>query len=306
MLAKAAPPIAAPLLLASIFAGSLLTGAVMVTAARAQAPQSAATPAPGAVLATVNGRQIFENDLKLADAEIGADLGSLPDATRRRVLGEYLIETQLMADAAESASLGQGATFDQRLQYWRRKALRDSYFDNKVKAMITDADARRIFDAQVGAEGQGGFELKASHILLDSEAKAKELFEKIGHGADFAEMARQHSIDPGSRNNNGSLGTFTRGQMVPQFEEAAFKLDKGDVSLPVKTQFGWHLIKLEDKRERRPPDFDAVKSRITAALVHQKAQDVVDGMRAKANIEYIDPVVKAQVEADLREGQGKR
>ena len=305
------PTVLAPTLLvkaATRFAVLLLpvmaVGATLPPSSAA-AQSMAARQNPGPVLATVNGRQLFEKDLALADAEIGADLGALPDATRRRVLVEYLIETQLMADAAESASLGQGATFDQRLQYWRRKALRDSYFDNKVKAMITEADARRSFDEQVGT-AKGGVELKTSHILVDSEDKAKDLFEQLGHGGDFAALARQHSIDPGSRNNGGSLGYFTRGQMVPQFENAAFKLDKGDVSLPVKSQFGWHLIRLEDKRERRPPDFDAVKGRITAALVHQKAQDILDGMRAKAKIEYIDPVVKAQVEADLREGQAAR
>ena len=287
----------------------LLWGAGAAAQAPAQ-PGQAPVSVPGPVLATVNGRQIVENDLKLADAEIGADLGSLPQATRRRVLVEYLIETQLMADAAESASLGQGAGFDERLRYGRRKALRDSYFDSKIKAMVTEADARRSFDAQVGAgtggKGGGGVEIKVSHILVDNEDKAKNLFEKLGHGGDFAEMARQHSLDPGSRDNGGALGYVTRGQMVPQFEDAAFKLDRGDVSLPVKTQYGWHLIRLDDKRERRPADFDAVKARIIAALVHQKAQDIVDGLRAKARIEYIDPTVRAEVDAERREGSTRR
>ena len=284
------------------FAIAALAGLATVVAIEAPATAQPADP----VVATVNGRQIVASDLKLADAEIGNDLGSLPEPTRRRVLIEYLIETQLMADAAEKASLGQGATFEQRLQYWRRKALRDSYFDSKVKGMVSDADARRSFDAQVGGRTAKEIEVKASHILLDSEAKAKEVFELLGHGSEFAEMAMKHSIDPGSRTTGGSLGYFTRGQMVPQFEEVAFKLDRGDVSLPVKTQFGWHIIKVEDKRERRPPDFEAVRGRITAALVVQKAQDVVDQMRAGAQIDYVDPEVKAMVESERRQGAPNR
>lgn len=258
------------------------------------------------VVAVVNGRQIVASDLKLAEAEIGSDLGALPEPTRRRVLVEYLIETQLMAEAAEQASLGQGAGFEQRLQYWRRKALRDSYFDARVRTLVTEAEARRSFEAQVGSAGRGQVEVKASHILVDSEAKAKEVFELIGHGSDFAEMAQRYSIDPGAKTTGGSLGYFIKGQMVPQFEEAAFKLDKGDVSLPIRTQYGWHIIKVEDKRERKAPSFDAVKGQITAQLIHQKTQDVVDGMRAKARIEYVDPQIKAQVESEQAQGLSKR
>lgn len=292
------------LLRSTLVASLAIAQLCAISAVRAQ--DKGPDKAQDKVIATVNGRHIVASDLKLADAEIGTDLGSLPEPTRSRVLVEYLIETQLMADAAEQASLGQGTTFEQRLQYWRRKALRDSYFDSKVKALVTEAEARRSFDAQVGAAGRGQLEIKASHILLDSETTAREVFELVGHGSDFAEMAQRHSIDPGSKTNAGSLGYFLRGQMVPQFEEAAFKLDKGEVSLPVKTQFGWHIIKLEDKRERRPPSFESVKSQITAQLIHQKAQDVVDQMRAKARIEYLDPTIKAQVEADRQQGPAKR
>ena len=271
-------------------------------------PVLAQAPAAGGdkVVATVNGRSVMESELALADAEIGSDLGTLPEATRRRVLIEYLIETQLLAEAAEKAALGQGASFDQRLQYWRRKALRDSYFDNKIKSLVTETDAKRSFEAQVGQGGAAGVEIRARHILVDSEEKAKEVFELIAHGADFAAMARQHSRDPGSRENGGSLGYFTRGQMVPQFEEAAFKLGRGEVSQPVKTQFGWHLIRVDDRRERQRPDFDSVKRRIMAALIHEKAQDVVDQLRAKAKVDYVDPQVKAQIEAEKAGGPARR
>lgn len=257
------------------------------------------------VVAKVNGRSITEADVRLAEAEIGNDLGSIPAEQRRRVLVEYLIENHLLAEAAEGEKLGSGTAFDERMKYWQRRALRDAYFDKSVKGAVTEAEAKKLYDAQVAA-AKPSEEARARHILVESEVKAKEIFEKIAHGEDFARMAKEHSKDPGSKEEGGDLGYFSRGQMVPQFEEAAFRLGKGDVSLPIKTQFGWHLIKVEDKRERRPPEFGAVKERITAALIHQRAQSTVDGMRAAARIDYVDPEVRAMVEAERHQGPARR
>lgn len=251
------------------------------------------------VVAKVNGRTITENDVKLADTEIGSDLGNLPEATKRRVLVEYLIENSLFAEAAEAQKLGSGPQFDERMAYWRRKALRDSYFDVTVKGGVSDADAKKLYDAQVsGIKPEE--EVRARHILVETEAQAKEIFEKIGHGGEFEKLAKEHSKDPGTKDEGGDLGYFGRGQMVPQFEEAAFKLKKGDVSLPIQSQFGWHLIKLEDKRERKPPPFDTVKERILASMIHRKAQEVVGQMRGKAKIEYIDADIRKQVEEQAK------
>lgn len=249
------------------------------------------------VVAAINGKSITEGELKLAETEIGSELSNLPDATKRRVLIEFMIETQLLADAADSAKLGQGAEFDQRIRYWRRRALRDTYFDSKIKAAVTDAEARKFYDSQV-AQIKPEEEIKTRHILVESEDQAKQIREKIAHGASFTQMAKEHSKDPGTKDEGGELGYFGRGQMVPQFEEAAFKLQKGDLSEPVQTQFGWHLIQLDDRRERRPPEFDAVKDRLVAAMVHRKALEIVNELREKAKIEYIDPAVKAQVESE--------
>jgi peptidyl-prolyl cis-trans isomerase C len=249
------------------------------------------------VVAAINGKSITEGELKLAETEIGSELSNLPEATKRRVLIEFMIETQLLADAADSAKLGQGAEFDQRIRYWRRRALRDTYFDSKIKAAVTDAEARKFYDSQV-AQIKPEEEIKTRHILVESEDQAKQIREKIAHGASFTQMAKEHSKDPGTKDEGGELGYFGRGQMVPQFEEAAFKLQKGDLSEPVQTQFGWHLIQLDDRRERKPPEFDAVKDRLVAAMVHRKALEIVNELREKAKIEYIDPAVKAQVESE--------
>ncbi|MEQ1613537.1 MAG: peptidylprolyl isomerase, partial [Hyphomicrobiaceae bacterium] len=177
--------------------------------------------------------------------------------------------------------------------------------DASVKASISDDEAKKLYDAQVAqmAKTKPEEEVKASHILVKEEDKAKEIATKLASADDkaFAEAAKANSLDPGSKEDGGSLGYFGRGQMVPQFEEAAFKLKKGEISPPIQTQFGWHIIKVEDRREKpapKVPEFAAVKDRIVASLMHKKAQETLEGLRAKAQLEYVDPEVKKQVEAE--------
>ncbi len=278
----------------SIRAATVLTCLAGVLAAPMLAPPSLAQDK---VLAKVNGRTITEADMKLAEAEIGNDLGSIPAEQRRRVLVEYLIENHLLAEAAEGEKLGSGIAFDERMKYWQRRALRDAFFDKSVKGSVTEAEAKKLYDSQVAA-AKPQEEARARHILVDNELKAKEIFEKIAHGEDFARMAKEHSKDPGSKEDGGDLGYFSRGQMVPQFEEAAFKLKNGEMSPPIQSQFGWHIIKLEDKRQRGAPPFDTIKERIMASLVHKKAQEMVQGLRDKAKLEFVDPALKAEADKD--------
>lgn len=256
-------------------------------------------------LAKVNGKVITEADLKLAETEIGPDLGSLPEPTKRRVLLEYIIETQLMADAAEKDKLTAGAEVDQRLNYWRRRALRDLYFDKAVKGGVRDADAKAFYDEQVKS-AKPEEEVKARHILVETEALIKDVVVKLKGGADFEKLAQEVSKDPGSKDTGGDLGFFSRGQMVPQFEEAAFKLDKGQVSDPIQTQFGWHVIKVDEKRSRPLPTFDQVKDRLMASMIQQKAQAAGLDLRQKAEIEFLDVEIKKAVEAERAAGAPKK
>jgi len=257
-------------------------------------------PSAGAqerVIAKVNGKMITDTDMKLAEAEIGSDLGSLPAATKRRVLIEFLIENQLFADAAEGQNLGTDQSFDERMQYWRRRALRDAYFDRSVRATISDADAKNFYNSQLGAL-KADEEVRARHILVDSRDKAREVYEKLAHGGDFAQLAKEYSKDPGSKDQGGELGFFGRGQMVPQFEEAAFRLKKGEISEPFESQFGWHIMRIDDRRQRAAPAFEAVKERVVASMIHKRAQQVAADLRRKAQIEYIDPELKRSLEGE--------
>ncbi|MEL7049072.1 MAG: peptidylprolyl isomerase, partial [Pseudomonadota bacterium] len=223
------------------------------------------------VVATVNGSKITEKDLAYAEIEIGGDLGNIPPESRRRVLVEYLIENQLFADAAVSQKLADTDSFGERMEYMRRRALREEYFETQIKTSISEAAAKTFYKDQIKGVKQEE-EVKARHILVETEDEARDLLEKINRGEDFEKLASEHSKDPGSKVNGGLLGYFGRGQMVPQFEDAAFKLSPGDVSQPVQSRFGWHLIKTEEKRKKPLPTFDAVKDRILNSMILQQAQ----------------------------------
>jgi peptidyl-prolyl cis-trans isomerase C len=249
------------------------------------------------VVATVNGKNLTEADIALADTEIGGELGQLPPATKRRLLLEFIIENQMFADAAETAKMNTGPIYEQRMAFWKRRALRDIYFENNIRGAVKDADAKAFYDEQV-KQLKPEEEVSARHILVDDKVKADDLAAKLKSGGDFDALAKEHSKDPGSKDQGGSLGFFGRGQMVPQFEEAAFKLKKGEVSDPVQSQFGWHVIRVDDTRTRQPPAFEAVKDRIVQSLIGQKAQAIATELRGKTKVEYVDPEIKKAVEAE--------
>jgi peptidyl-prolyl cis-trans isomerase C len=131
-------------------------------------------------------------------------------------------------------------------------------------------------------------EVRARHILVETEDEAKAISQQIKGGADFAELAKEKSKDPGSAKEGGDLGYFAKGSMVPEFAEVAFKMYPGQVSNPVKTQFGWHIIKLEDKRSRQVPDFDQVRNQIEAFVARRSQSEFVTQLRETAKIERLE------------------
>ena len=264
-------------------------------AGSASVPFTTAATAEDKVVATINGKAITDADLAVADSEIGQDMGTIPPDQKRMSLLEFLIDNQLFADAAEGDKLGEGPAYESRVNYLKRRALRELYFEKVIKASVSDADAKKLYDDQVKLL-KPEEEVQARHILVESEDKAKEIAEKIKGGGKFEDLAKESSKDPGSKDDGGNLGYFGRGQMVPQFEEAVFKMQKGDVSAPIQTQFGWHLIKVEDKRAKAPPAFDVVKDRILQSLLLQKASKAAVDLRTKAKIEYVDADIKKAID----------
>ncbi len=256
---------------------------------------SAEEKAEDKIVAKVNGKPITEAEMQLAEGELGSELGNLPPEVKRRALAEYLIDNALFAEAAEAEKLGSSPEFEAQMRYLRQRLLREEYFAKTLKSSISEDQAKEIYDAKV-ASMPSQDEVSARHILVDSEEKAKELRAKIVAGADFAQVAKENSTDPGSKDQGGLLGYFTKGQMVPEFEAAAFKMQKGEVSEPIKTNFGWHIIKLEDRRRKAPPSFDSVKATIMNSLVVRKAQEKAVELRKQATLDYVDAGIKKQVE----------
>jgi peptidyl-prolyl cis-trans isomerase C len=257
---------------------------------------AAAEEKPGdTVVATVNGQPITESDLRFAENELGGEIANLPPDVKRRALAEYLIDNELFAKAAEEAKISATPEYEQQMRYLKRRVLRELYFDKTLKGKIGEDEAKKIYTEKI-AQLKPEEEIEARHILVETEEKAKELHAKIVAGADFAQLAKENSTDTGSKDQGGVLGYFGHGQMVPEFEAAAFKLEKGQVSEPVHTNFGWHIIKVDDRRKKEPPSFAAVKDTILNSLVVRKAQDTATELRSKAQIEYVDAGIKKQVE----------
>ena len=240
-------------------------------------------------LVTVNGQPITQADVKRAESEMGPELARLPEAARRQRIIQLLVETEVMATAAETDKLGVGAEFEARLKTYRRRALRDTYFDKKIRDGITDAEIKAFYDLQSEAMKKNP-QVRARHILVEKEDEAKALRARIVKGEDFGKLAQENSKDPGSGAQGGDLGYMQRGQTVPAFDEMLFKLKPGEMSEPVKTEFGYHIIKVEDHR-LMPPLAD-LKDRIVLHLIQEKAQTVSQDLRSKAKIDYVDPELK--------------
>lgn len=239
------------------------------------------------VVAKVDGIAITEKDVQLATEDLGERLAQLPEERKRDEVINYLVDLKLGAKAAAEAKIGDTPDFAARLAYYREKVLLDEYLTREGKKAVTPEAAKKLFDDTTKAMAPEE-EAHARHILVETEDQAKAAVARLKKGEDFAKVAAELSKDPGSGKEGGDLGWFTKDRMVPEFAEAAFKLKKGEISEPVKSQFGWHVIKLEDKRSKPLPDFAAVKPQIDQYLERKAQQDLVIAMREKAKVERLD------------------
>jgi peptidyl-prolyl cis-trans isomerase C len=267
-------------------------------AAEAPAAHAAAPAAvdPATVVATVGDDTITEGDLAFAAEDMAADLQQMPPEERRAFLVRILIDMKVMSAAAREAGMDQTELFAQRLEYLEERALRRAYFADAIAGAITEDAVRAEYDRYVG-QFQAEPEIRASHILVETEQEANDLKAQIDGGADFAALAREHSIDPGAA-NGGDLGFFGRGMMVEPFEAAAFALtEPGTVSDPVQSQFGWHIIRLEETRDSAPPAFEQVAPQIQQQLLMQSFTQTVEDLMAGVSVDIADPTLKAQFDA---------
>lgn len=282
-------PTGRPVRRAGALAASLASLALLLAAA---GPLAAQDKDP--LVAKVNGVEIHQSDLAAVEEEAGQLPPMSPDA-KKDYLVTLLTDMILVSKEAESKKLGDTPAFKAKLEFARKKLLMEQLLASAGNEAMTDAAMKKVYDdaiKQMGTEQ----EVHARHILIraaagddkaskDAEDKIKAIIVRLKKGEDFAKVAGEATEDPSGKANGGDLGYFSKEQMVPEFAEVAFKLDKGQISDPVKTQFGWHVIKVEDKRTKAPPKFEDVKPQIEQYVQRKAQADLVTSLRAKANIE---------------------
>jgi peptidyl-prolyl cis-trans isomerase C len=263
--------------------------------------EDAAKPDPNKVLVTVNGSAITEGEVALAETDLDPQFANLPPEQRRVAALSALIDIRTLAVKAEADKLDQTPDFKQRMDFLRERALHNAYFKAKVADTITDPDVKARYDKEVAAAPKVD-EVHAYHILVKTEDEAKAIIKQLDGGASFEDIAKKESTD-GSAADGGDLGYFAPGQMVPEFDKAAFALKVGTYTEePVHTQFGWHVIKVVDKRPKQPPAFDQVKDQVRSVLMRERYVELVQGAQKEEKIEYTDPALEKAVK-DATGGQ---
>ena len=237
-------------------------------------------------VATVDGIAITYNDVSLVEDELMAVYGQLPEEQRFQTLVGYMVNRILASEAAKKAGLENDADVAKIKAFMERKALQDVYIAKMLMERVREEDVTAYYDKEI-KNGPVEEEVRARHILLDNREAADAVMADLENGADFAALAKERSKGP-SGPSGGDLGYFSKQSMVPAFSDAAFKLAAGETSPPVQTQFGWHVIRVEDRRNRPVPPFDQVRDQIYQLLISEAQRDIYDEMRAKASVDLVD------------------
>jgi peptidyl-prolyl cis-trans isomerase C len=249
------------------------------------------------VVAKVNGVEIHQSDLAVAEDEAG-QIPPMSQEAKQDYLVQFVADMILVSKAAEDKKFGDGPDFKRKLEFARKKLLMEGLLQSVGKEALTDEAMHKVYDEAVKQIGEEK-EVHARHILFraqagddkagkEAEDKIKAVIGRLKKGEDFAKVAGEVTEDPSGKANGGDLGYFTKEQMVPEFSEAAFKLDKGQISEPVKTQFGWHVIKVDDTRVKPAPKFEDVKPQIENYVTRKAQAELVTKLRAEAKVERMD------------------
>ena len=270
-------------------AASVLLGLVVAPLAQAQdAPKEDKT------VAIVNGHEIKVSEVQMATDDIIGQLPDLPPKLRFPFVVEYLIERHLLAQYAVKEGIADTGEYKRRLALYQAKALRDAYFFQKIRPLVTEEEMKAVYDEEA-AKLQQTERVRARHILVGTEQEAKDILGRLNKGDKFEDLAKQFSLD-GSKDYGGDLGYFTAPEMVPEFSKATFALKTGETSPPVKTDFGWHIIRLDDRKQGAAQPFDQVKSAIRNVLLRKKVSETMEKVRSGSKVEIVDEDLKKYAE----------
>lgn len=247
-------------------------------------------PSPAAipneqVVAVIGEMPVYMGDVR-AFAATSSQLNTAPFAAIYPQLLDAVINAKVVLAAAEKADIENREDVVQMMKRVRNQILSQAYVSDKLDEMITPAVVKARYDAEIKAFVPEE-EVEASHILVASEKEAKEVHDQLTAGSDFAALANLKSLDRNSP--DGDLGYFTKGMMIPEFGEAVFALKKGQLSAPIQTPFGWHVVLVRDKRMSRAPSFDEIKDQLRQMMMQDALIQLIEEERAKAKVDVLLP-----------------
>ena len=263
----------------------------------AASQETAAKKTEQEALATVNGKKITVADLAMAEEEVSAQLSNVPPERQVGVLLNYLIERELVAQDGRKKGMELNNDVQRRVAYYTNKSIRDVHLAELIKSRISEDEVRAFYDDEV-KKFVPQEEVHARHILVTSKAEAEQALAKVNSGTSFEDVAREMSQDTGSKQSGGDLGYFIkRGMFEPAFADAAFALKPGEISKPVESPAGWHVIKFEDKRMQITPPFEAVRDGLYGELMQREGRTVMQELRDKAEVSILVPTNKDGAQA---------
>ncbi len=257
---------------------------------------------------------------KITQADFEREMKNLPPFAQKLFEGkggkekflDELIKKELLYQEALKKGLDKDAEFKEKVEDFKKISLISQVLEKEIetKVTVTEQDVKDYYEKHKN-ELAAISQIRAKHILVKTEAEAKKILESIKKGEDFGKLAQKYSIDKGSAKNGGDLGFFSAGQMVPEFEAAAAQLDIGKVSEPVKTKFGYHIIKVVDKKTGKPLEFEKIQNNIFQRLTAEKQKEVFDtfieNLRKSYKVEINqDAVSKLSMEVEKEEGTGEQ
>jgi peptidyl-prolyl cis-trans isomerase C len=266
------------------FLRALALGLAITVAPHPGSAQTTLPPDGSVVVARIDGHEILIADVRDAIQALPEQYRNLPMETLFTAMVDQLIDRHLMVARARALNLGDDLEVKRTLRQLESRVLEQTYLRRIVEGRVTDEAVRRRYERDKDTLS-GGKKVRARHILVKTRDEAMAILREISRGKDFATLAREKSIGP-SKTQGGDLGFFTREAMLPAFSNVAFSLKKGEVSrAPVQTQYGWHVIKVEDIQEAGPPPLDDVKDELRAKMGDELVEAEIKRLRGDAKVE---------------------
>jgi peptidyl-prolyl cis-trans isomerase C len=272
-------------LVAGVAAGGILLAADRpATPPSSGAPPSSPLPPGNTIVARVDGTELHLSDVEAAQQNLPPQAQKLPLDQIYPILLDRLVDGALITEAGRKEHLDQDPDLQRRLKRYEDRLVQEAYLNRAIKNAETEDQLKARYQTFV-KEKAGHEEVHALHILVKTDAEAKSVITELDKGADFATLAKKYSIDPGA-GSGGDLGYFGHDDMVKEFADAAFALPAGQYTkAPVKTEFGWHVIKVEDHRVSTPPSFDEARQEVSQLVAHDVVDAKLKELRGSAKIE---------------------